>query len=153
MLYYYSGYQAELNFAKNICFRSAARTLRGTLPGLTGGSTGEQQRYSEAICNKVHHMWWLQSADQAGCGGTEAGGPAGDQVHGQAARVGAGTVLYCTYCTVLYCRWGGGTLLSISSSTELSPGLEREPGQCTVLGTTRALGLAPGVARLVHTRA
>ena len=66
-----------------------------------------------------------------------------------------GSVPYCTvlYCTVLYCRWGGGTLLSISSSTELSPGLEREPGQCTVLGTTRALGLAPGVARLVHTRA
>ena len=45
--------------------------------------------------------------------------------------------------------WGGGTLLSISSSTELAPGLEREPGQCTVLGTTRALGLAPGVARSV----
>ena len=49
--------------------------------------------------------------------------------------------------------WGGGTLLSISSSTELAPGLEREPGQCTVLGTTRALGLAPGVARSVPTRA
>ena len=49
--------------------------------------------------------------------------------------------------------WGGGTLLSISSSTELAPGLEREPGQCTVLGTTRALGLAPGVARSVHTKA
>ena len=68
---------------------------------------------------------------------------------------GWGAALHCTvlYCTVLYCRWGGGTLLSISSSTELSPGLEREPGQCTVLGTTRALGLAPGVARSVHTRA
>ena len=68
---------------------------------------------------------------------------------------GWGAALHCTvlYCTVLYCRWGGGTLLSISSSTELAPGLEREPGQCTVLGTTRALGLAPGVARSVLTRA
>ena len=40
---------------------------------------------------------------------------------------------------------GGGTLLNISSSTELSPGAGT--GQCTVLGTTRALGLVPGVAR------
>lgn len=39
----------------------------------------------------------------------------------------------------------GGSLLNISSSTELSPGAEA--GQCTVLGTTRALGLVPGVAR------
>ena len=41
--------------------------------------------------------------------------------------------------------WAGGTLLNISSSTELSPGAGT--GQCTVLGTTRALGLVPGVAR------
>ena len=40
---------------------------------------------------------------------------------------------------------GGGSLLNITSSTELSPGAEA--GQCTVLGTTRALGLVPGVAR------
>jgi len=40
---------------------------------------------------------------------------------------------------------GGGRLLNISSSTELSPGAGT--GQCTVLGTTRALGLVPGVAR------
>jgi len=39
----------------------------------------------------------------------------------------------------------GGSLLNITSSTELSPGAEA--GQCTVLGTTRALGLVPGVAR------
>ena len=40
---------------------------------------------------------------------------------------------------------GGGSLLNITSSTELSPGAEA--GHCTVLGTTRALGLVPGVAR------
>ena len=41
----------------------------------------------------------------------------------------------------------GGSLLNISSSTELSPGAEAGAGQCTVLGATRALGLVPGVAR------
>ena len=43
----------------------------------------------------------------------------------------------------------GGSLLNISSSTELCPG-GAEAGQCTVLGTTRALGLVPGVARSVN---
>ena len=43
----------------------------------------------------------------------------------------------------------GGTLLNISSSTELTPGVDigSDCGQCTVLGTTRALGLVPGVER------
>ena len=39
----------------------------------------------------------------------------------------------------------GGSLLNITSSTELSPGAGA--GQCTVLGTTRALGSVSGVAR------
>lgn len=42
--------------------------------------------------------------------------------------------------------WQGGTLLNISSSTELAAG-RREAGGCTVLGTTRALGLASRVRR------
>ena len=40
--------------------------------------------------------------------------------------------------------WQGGTLLNISSSTELAAG-RTDPGDCTVLGTTRALGLASKV--------
>jgi len=43
--------------------------------------------------------------------------------------------------------WQGGTLLNISSSTELTPGVDVRSGQCTVLGTTRALGLVSGVER------
>jgi len=42
--------------------------------------------------------------------------------------------------------WQGGTLLNISSSTELAGG-RLEAGGCTVLGTTRGLGLARAVRR------
>ena len=42
--------------------------------------------------------------------------------------------------------WEGGTLLNISSSTELVGGRQRG-GNCTVLGTTRGLGLASKVER------
>ena len=45
--------------------------------------------------------------------------------------------------------WQGGTLLNISTSTELTPGVDigSGHGQCSVLGTTRALGLVSGVER------
>ena len=42
--------------------------------------------------------------------------------------------------------WAGGTLLNISSSTEVTGG-PRVRGDCTVLGTVRALGLNSSVQR------
>merc|ERR1711936_320485 len=48
--------------------------------------------------------------------------------------------------------WRGGCLANISSSTEVTSGtvdLSRRPGQCTVLGTTRAMGLESVVSRTV----
>ena len=43
--------------------------------------------------------------------------------------------------------WQGGTLLNISSSTELTPGVDLRSGQCTVLGTTRSYGLMSAVSK------
>ena len=43
--------------------------------------------------------------------------------------------------------WSGGTLLNISSSTEVAGGGARLRGDCSVLGTVRALGLNTSVQR------
>jgi len=45
--------------------------------------------------------------------------------------------------------WRGGTLVNISSSTEVTNGMDipRRLGECTVLGTTRAMGLESVVSR------
>jgi hypothetical protein len=58
------------------------------------------------------------------------------------------SILFCLF-TVKYLGkqngFPGGSYLNLTSSVELQPG--HWPAGCTVLGTTRALGLARNVAR------